>query len=194
MQEPVKSSNDKLLPSKRKFARTFRLLSRISFWIHLVLGIISGLTLLLVSFSRTTTESSATTGTGVGIFIAIFSLIALGFRVYWAWRYRILAKQLQLADPRVQPSRAEIIQVLRIGLIASLIGLFLAFIASEVSTIALIAGAIARPQGIAVYEREQVIKIADLLLILAQFNILGAHFFGSVNSLGLLNWLSKEEI
>lgn len=192
MQEPIKSPER--LPSKRKFAQTFRLLSRISYWIHLILGVLSGITLLLVSFSRSTTAQTTTTGTGVGIFIAVFSLIALGFRVYWAWRYRVMAKKLQQVNSNAQPSRAEIIQVLRIGLLASLVGLLLAFIASEVSLIALVAGAIARPQGIAVYEREQVIKIADLLLILAQFNILGAHFFGSVNSLGLLNWISKEEV
>ena len=105
-----------------------------------------------------------------------------------------LAKKLQRVDPNEQPSRAEIIKVLRIGLLASSIGLLLAFIASEISLISLVAGAIARPQGVAVYEREQVIKIADLLLILAQLNILGAHFFGSANSLGLLNWISKEEV
>lgn len=192
MQEPIKSPER--LPSKRKFAQTFRLLSRISYWIHLILGVLSGITLLLVSFSRSTTAGNTTTGTGVGIFIAVFSLIALGFRVFWAWRYRVMAKKLQQVNSNGQPSRAEIIQVLRIGLLASLVGLLLAFIASEVSLISLVAGAIARPQGIAVYEREQVIKIADLLLILAQFNILGAHFFGSVNSLGLLNWISKEEI
>lgn len=191
MQEPIKSSER--LPSKRKFAQTFRLLSRISYWIHLILGVLSGITLLLVSFSRSTTSGGTTAGTGVGIFIAVFSLIALGFRVYWAWRYRVIAKKLQQVSGS-QPSRAEIIQVLRIGLLVSLVGLLLAFIASEVSLISLVAGAIARPQGIAVYQREQVIKIADLLLILAQFNILGAHFFGSVNSLGLLNWISKEEV
>lgn len=83
---------------------------------------------------------------------------------------------------------------MRIGLIASLVGLFLALIASEISLVSLVATAIARPQGVAVYEREQVIKIADLLLLLAQLNILGAHFFGSANSLGLLSWISKEEI
>lgn len=192
MHEPIKSSER--LPSKRKFARTFRLLSRISYWIHLILGVLSGITLLLVSFSRSTTSGGTTTGTGVGIFIAVFSLIALGFRVYWAWRYRVMAKKLQRVDSGSEPSRAEIIQVLRVGLLASLVGLLLAFIASEISLISLVAGAIARPQGIAVYEREQVIKIADLLLILAQFNILGAHFFGSANSLALLNWISKEEV
>lgn len=192
MYEPVESHQNKL-PDKRKFAKTFRLLSRISYWIHLILGVISGLTLLLVSFSRGTTESESV-GSGVGIFIAIFSLIALGFRVYWAWRYRNLARKLERVNPDVQPSRLEIIKVLRIGLLVSAIGLFLALIASEISLIALVAGAIARPQGVAVYEREQVIKIADLLLILAQFNILGAHFFGAANSLGMLNWISKEEV
>ncbi len=193
MYEPAESSKTERLPSKRKFAATFRLLSRISYWIHLILGAISGIILLLVTFSRTTTEESST-GAGLSIAIAIFSLFALGFRVYWAWRYRQLAKKLQRPNPTAQPSRTDIIQILRIGLLASLIGLFLAFIATEINLVSLIAGAIARPQGIAVYEREQVIKIADLLLILAQLNILGAHFFGSVNSLGLLNWISKEEV
>ena len=56
------------------------------------------------------------------------------------------------------------------------------------------ATAIGRPQGVAVYKREQVIQIADLLVVLAELNILGAHFFGSANSLGLLSWISKEEI
>ena len=190
MHQPAKSQLNNQLPNKQKFARIFRTLSRISYWIHLVLGIVSGVTLLLIFFSRGVTNSS----TRIGIFIAMFSLIALGFRIFWAYRYRQLAKKLQRVNLDRQPSRTEIIKLLRIGLLTSMVGLFLAFIASEISLVSLVASAIARPQGIAVYEREQVIKIADLLLILAQFNILGAHFFGSANSLGLLSWLSKEEV
>lgn len=120
-------------------------------------------------------------------------MIALGFRVYWANRYRQLAKKLERINPDSKPSRAEIIEVLSIGLLASTIGLLLAFIASEISLISLVAGAISRPQDVAVYKREQVIKIADLLLVLAQLNILGAHFFGTANSLGLLSWISKKK-
>ena len=178
------------LPDRNRFARTFRILSRISYWIHLILGAISGVTLILVALSRSATSS----GTGLGIFIAMFSLIALAFRVYWAWRYSRLAKKLQRVDPNIQPSRTEVIKVLRLGLLVSLGGLLLAFIASEMSLVSLVATAIARPQGVAVYEREQVIKTADLLLVLAQLNILGAHLFGSATSLGLLSWISKEEI
>lgn len=180
----------KNVPSKKEFAQTFSVLSRISYWIHLILGIISGVILLLFMLSR----SSGSNGTSVGTFVVMFSLLALGFRIYWAWRYRKLAKDLQRITPNIQPSRKEIIDVLRIGLLTSLGGLLIAFIASEISLVSLVANAISRPQGIAVYEQEQVVKIADLLLILAQLNILGAHFFGSVNSLGLLSWLSKENV
>lgn len=189
MYEQLKSSQ---LPSKQKFAETFRFLSRISYWIHLLLGAISGVLLLLVAFSRNTTENNSA-GLGTGIFLAGFSLIALGFRVYWALKYHKLAKTLQ-NNTNLQPSRKEIIRVLRMGLGVSLLGLFLAFLASEISLVSLVADAISRPQGIAVYNGEQVVQIADLFLILAQLNILGAHFFGSANSLGLLSWLSKEDI
>ena len=193
MSKPATATPTNQLPSKRKFANTFRLLSRISYWIHLVLGVISGVILLLVSFSRDSIENN-TLGVNFGIFLAVTSLIALGFRVYWALRYSQLAKNLQKEVQRIQPSRKEVIRVLRLGLFVSLLGLFLAFIASEISLFSLVTDAIARPQGIAVYDREQVIKISDLLLVLAQLNILGAHFFGSVNSLGLLSWISKEEV
>lgn len=192
MYDPVKSSQ---LPSKRKFAHTFRLLSRISYWIHLILGTLAGVTLLLVIFSRDASETDgAGSASGIGIFLALFSLIALGFRVYWAWRYRQIAKKLEKTNSNQQPGRKEIIRILRIGLGVSLVGLLLAFIASEISLVAVIIGAISRPQGVAVYEREQVVKIADLFLISAQLNIAIAHFFGSVGSLGLLNWISKEEV
>ena len=187
-----KFTSSSQLPSKRKFADILQILSRISYWVHLLLGATSGITLLLVTFSRNTTDESNSSAITFSLVLAVFSLIALGLRVYWAWRYRQLAQKLQTANSNLSPSRQEIMQVLRVGLFVSLLGLLLAFLASEISLVSLVAGAIARPQGIAVYEREQVVKIADLLLILADINILGAHFLGSVNSLGLLNWISKE--
>jgi hypothetical protein len=189
MYEQLKSTR---LPSKQKFAKTFLFLSHTNYWIHLFLGIFSGVLLLLVAFSYNQGENSSS-GFGLDIILAIFSLIALVFRVYWGVKYRKLAKTLQ-TNPDLSPSRQEIVRVLRVGLSVSLLGLFLAFLASEISLVSLVTTAISRPQGIAIYERAQVVKIADLFLILAQLNILGAHFFGSANSLGLLSWLSKEDV
>lgn len=103
-----------------------------------------------------------------------------------------MAKRLQQPNPNLHPKREEIIRVLRIGLFVSLIGLVLAFVASEITTIAVLAKAIAQPQGVAVYDPERIVRGMDLFLILADVNLIGAHILGSVDSVGLLNWITKE--
>lgn len=67
--------------------------------------------------------------------------------------------------------------------------MLLAFIASEVSAIALLSKALAEPQGIAVYQRENVIRSLDILVVLANVNLIGTHLVGSLTSLGLLEWI-----
>lgn len=176
-------------PSKQEFAVTFRLVSRISFWVQLLLGIVSSIAVLLACFSRNITTQTNNVGIGFGIFLAIFGILLLCFRVYWAFRYRKLAKLLQTPNAQNYPKREDIIQNLRIGLIVSLIGLLIAFIASE-ETVAIILGkALAQPQGVAIYQPENVIRSLDIFVMLANINLIGAHFFGGVTSLGLLYWV-----
>lgn len=189
MQENLKSRSP--VPSKQEFANRFRLLAKISYWIHLFLGAVSGIILLLVIFSRSFSETNSTV-IGLSLFFSFSAIIALGFRVYWALRYSSLAKRLQNPNTSLHPKRQEIIGVLRIGLIVSLVGLLLAFLASEISTVATLAKAVAKPQSVAVYEREKVVRTLDLLLIFANVNILGAHFLGSVDSFIMFDWITKE--
>ena len=192
MQNKLNSTSS--LPSKNKFADFFRFFGRISYWIHLILGTTSGIILGLIIFSRRLGEPANNTPIKISIIFAVGSLIALGFRFFWAWRYTGLAKQLQITDGIQQPGRKEIIGVLRIGLAISLIGLILAFLASETTVVTLIAEAIAQPQGTRVYEPQQAIETTDLFLDFVNVTILGAHALGTINSLGLLNWISKEEV
>lgn len=180
------------LPTKKEFAGNLRLISRISYWIHLLLGTASGITLLLVSFSRSFAVKSNSIFFGISIFLAIGALILVGFRVYWALRYTRMSRQLQQPNPNLHPKREEVIRILRIGLIVSLTGLVLAFVASEITTVAVLAKAIAQPQGVAIYDPEKIVREMDLFLILADVNLIGAHILGSVDSLGLLNWITKE--
>lgn len=187
-----KAESTSQLPKKREFASTLQLLARISYWAHLLLGITSGIILSLVVFSRNFSDQTNNIAISFSLVLALVSLVAIGFRVYWALRYRNLAKNLQLANRNLQPNRLEIIRVLRFGLLVSGLGMVLAFVASETAIISIIAKAIAQPQGVVVYNPEKIIRPADLFLVLASLNILGAHFLGSVNSLGLLNWISKE--
>lgn len=146
----------------------------------------------LVSFSRSFADESRSIFFGISIFLAIGALILVEFRVYWAFHYTRMAKQLQQLNPNLHPKREEVIRVLRIGLIVSLVGLVLAFVASEITTVAVLAKAIAQPQGVAIYDPEKIVRELDLFLILADVNLIGAHILGSVDSLGLLNWITKE--
>ncbi|MGB6296394.1 MAG: DUF3611 family protein [Rivularia sp. (in: cyanobacteria)] len=175
-------------PSKREFAGTFRLLGRISFWAQLLLGAVAGIILLLVMFSRNFSDIN-NPFIGFGIFLGICGLVALVFRIFWAYRYTRLAKRLQLPDSNLHPKKEEIIRVLRVGLIISLVGIGLAFLATEQTAIAVLGKTLAQPQGVAVYSPETVVRSIDLLLIVADTTIIGAHFLVSVNSLGVLEWL-----
>ena len=180
------------IPPKHRFANIFRLLGQISYWIHLILGSTSAIILGLIIFSRRLGEPADNSAIKVTIILTIGSLIALGFRIFWAWRYGRMAKQLQIDNPTLQPKRSEIISVLRIGLSVSLLGLILAFVASETTVITIIAEALSQPQSVGVYEPQQAIETADLFLDFVTVTILGAHALGAINSLGLLNWITRE--
>ena len=189
MQNKIDSSSS--IPPKNKFANIFRLFGQISYWIHLILGTTSGIILGIIIFSRRLGEPANNSAITISIILTVGSLIALGFRIFWAWRYGRMAKQLQIDNP-TQPKRSEIINVLRIGLSVSIIGLILAFIASETTVVTIIAEAISQPQSVGIYEPENAIETADLFLDFVTVTILGAHALGAINSLGLLNWITLE--
>ena len=178
-------------PSKKEFAATFRVVSRFSFWIQLALGAFSAIALLFAMFSRNLSAQTDNPGIGFGIFLAVVGVLLLCFRIYWAFRYRRLAKRLQTPNYELHPIKEDVIQVLRIGLIVSLVAILIAFIASELSVIALLSKALAEPQGVAIYNRQNVIRSLDILVVLANVNLIGAHLVGGVTSLGLLNWVEQ---
>lgn len=180
-------------PSRRQFASTFRLAGRIAFWVQLAFGAVSGVALLFAIFSRNAGAGPQTNnaGIGFGIFLAVCGLLVLGLRIYWAFHYRRLARRLQAPDPSLHPSKEDIVQVLRIGLIGSLVGLLLAFVAAEVTITVILGKTLAQPQGVALYNPRNIIPALDILVALASVNLIGAHFFAGVNSLWLLAWLDQ---
>ena len=179
-------------PTRQRFAATFHVVRPISFWVQLALGAVSSLALFLAIFSRNSTVQTTTNSVmGLGVFFGIIGILVLCFRLYWVNRYRRLDKVLQSPNRELHPSKDDVIKVLQTGLLVSLIGLFLAFLASEVTIIAVVSKSLALPQGVAVYRPENVIRSLDLFVVLANVNLIGAHFFGSVTSLGLVNWLDQ---
>ncbi|NJK66132.1 MAG: DUF3611 family protein [Richelia sp. CSU_2_1] len=175
--------------SQPKFATTLRFFSRFSFWIQLVFGMVSGIALLFAMFGRNLSELTNNSGIGFGIFLAIVGILLLAFRMFWDFRYRLLGRRLQAGNPDLHPSKEAITQTLRIGLYSSLVGLLIAFVASEETIGVVLAKTLAQPQAMAAYTPESVIRSLDILVTLANVNTIGAHFFGAVTSLGLLNWV-----
>jgi Protein of unknown function (DUF3611) len=169
------------------FATTFRLASRFSFWVQLGLGTVSAIALLFAMFSRNLTPEINTSGVGFGIFFAIVGILLLGVRVLWDFRYRVLGRRLQAIQPEIHPQIEDISKVLWIGLIASLVGILIAFVASEQTVGMVLAKTLAQPRGVAVYTPETMIRPLDVFVMLANVNLIGAHLCGAVTSLGLLS-------
>ena len=179
-------------PTKQQFAATFGVVRPISFWVQLALGAVSGLALSLAIFSRNSTVQTTTNPVmGFGVFLGIIGILVLCFRLYLSFRYRRLNKRLQSPSRELHPNKEDIIQVLSTGLIVSLIGLLLAFLASEVTVAVVVAKTLALPQGVAAYTSINFIRPLDIFVVLANVNMIGAHFVGSVTALGLLNWLEQ---
>jgi len=178
--------------TQTEFVATFRLFSRFSFWIQLFLGAVSGIVLLFAMLGRNMSEqTNNNAGIGFGVFLAIVGLLLLCFRIFWDFRYRLLGRLLHAENSQVYPSKEHITHTLRIGLVSSLVGVLIAFVASEETVAVVLAKTLSQPQAMAAYAPENVIRSLDIFVTMANVNLIGAHFFGAVTSLGLLNWVEE---
>ncbi|MEG4109635.1 DUF3611 family protein [Microcoleus sp. S13_C5] len=176
--------------TQSEFVATFRLFSRFSFWIQLFFGAVSGIVLLFAMLGRNMSEqTNNNAGIGFGVFLAIVGLLLLCFRIFWDFRYRLLGRLLHAENSQVYPSKEHITHTLRIGLVSSLVGVLIAFVASEETVAVVLAKTLSQPQAMAAYAPENVIRSLDIFVTMANVNLIGAHFFGAVTSLGLLNWV-----
>lgn len=175
--------------TKTQFVATFRLFSRFSFWIQLFLGAVSGIVLLFAMLGRNMSEQANNAGIGFGVFLAVVGLLLLCFRIFWDFRYRLLGRLLHAENSEVYPSKEHITHTLQIGLVSSLVGVLIAFVASEETVAVVLAKTLSQPQAMAAYAPENVIRSLDIFVTMANVNLIGAHFFGAVTSLGLLNWV-----
>lgn len=179
--------------TKRRFAGIFHAVRQISFLVQLVLGAVSSLALSLSIFSRNVTPQATTNPLmQFGVFLGGAGILVLCFRLYLSFRYRHLDKRLQAPHSELHPTKEEVAHLLGTGAIVSLVGLLLAFLASEITIAVVAAKAVSLSPGVTVYTAANFIRPLDIFVVLANINLIGAHFVGSVTSLGLLNWLEQS--
>lgn len=188
-----KSGSSSLSPSLQQIAKTFRLAGWISFWVQLVLTVIASIILLFASFlSRSPGATQNSPSTGIGVLVTIFGIGVLGFNLYWAlFRYVPIGRKLE-GNAATRPKKSDTIQVLRMGLTASLIGILLSLLGAQ-ATVGLLA-AKAFSQGIGsslINDSSRLIQPLDILVVQASLNVILAQFVGILAALWLLNRMSR---
>ena len=178
--------------SLKEIASTFRFAGWFSFWFQLVLTIISSAILLFAAVS-TRNPNGNSLGTGVGVVLTVCGIAVLGFNMFWSVaKYVVIGRRLNAAAT-VRPKKAEAIQTIRTGLIASLIGILLALLGAE-AIVGLLFGK-AVNQGFAGFvnvDPGKFIQPIDILVVQASINVILAQFVAITTSLWLLNKMSRQ--
>jgi hypothetical protein len=128
---------------------------------------------------------------GVGIFWAICGILALLAGIYLSFRQTRLAGRLRHADTMKHPNKAQVMTVLRLGVIVGLVGMLLTIVGGGAALAMLFSKSIAQPQGVAIYDPTRMIRSIDIMVALANMSGIAAHFVGTVASLSVFEWLRR---
>ncbi|MCG8368614.1 MAG: DUF3611 family protein [Pseudanabaenales cyanobacterium] len=187
-----------LPPAVRRIARAFSRVGWTSFWIQIVLAVVSSLLLLFAVIGLNfNSANQSSPGTGAGLFFAACGLLAVFFGAYWSFRYTRLARLLRSGDMASRPKPKDAIQTLHIGLNASLIGMFLTLMGAGAIVGALLFKSFEQPaQGAMLFNpatlRGSFITSFDLLIVQSNTNTSIAHFVAIISSLWLFRTVNRQ--
>ncbi len=175
-------------------AKNFRLTGWISFWVQLVLGVVSAIIVLLFAiFSQRPNSANNNPGTGFGVFLAVCGILILCGGIYLAYRYTIIGQQLQSPNSKNRPRKTETLEVLRLGLWINLVGMLVTLLGSQAIVGTLVARSIS-PQAATtqLFDPTRIISGLDMLVVQANINTVSAHFAGLAVSIWLLNRITRS--
>ena len=186
------SQISRLLPTNvERIVTSLKRGSFIGFWLQIVLGVVSAVTLLFATPVLVETKEQ-TEGTGFGIFCAVISLILLVIAIIFAYRYGKIAKKIETPDPTLRPKKTDTIKLIKTGLTINIVGMLLATVGAQALVGIVLAKSLARPQiAIGLTGPTDFVNSIDLLIIQANTNTITAHFTGIITSLWLLNRISR---
>ncbi len=162
-----------------------------SFWLQLVLGIISTVTLLFSTPALFETKERVLS-IRFGIFCAFVAIILLIGALVISFRYGKIGRRIQHPDPAMRPKKSETIQLIRIGLMLNLIGMLFSLLGAETLVGLALAKLLTLSPQLIGSNPQQYVNSLDLLIIQANTNTIGAHFAGIVTSLILLNRINSN--
>ena len=195
-----------LPPAVRRVATAFRLGGWLSFWIQIVLAVVSAVVLLFAAGSFGASSAPVQTipgvpptqiptggfnpGTGAGLFLAVLGLLTLFVGAYWAYRYTRISRKLRDAENR--PKRADVLRILYIGLGINLVGMLLTILGAQAIVGSLVAKSFSQGIGIFTGNFQRFINPLDIFLVQANTNTIMAHFIGLLATLGILRTADRQ--
>ncbi|MCU0552439.1 MAG: DUF3611 family protein [Leptolyngbya sp. Prado105] len=208
LQEPMIAESDSLSHKLEQIGRILRLIGWAGILTQLGLAVAIAVMLLFAIAGRSFNQAvvaptvpgapvygageAATPGLGIGIFWAGCGIVTLLFTAYLAFRELRFARRLRNPDPLIHPRKSEVMKVLRIGIIAGLIGMGLTILGTGASMGVLLAKSISIPQGVAIYAPTRIIRPVDVLVAMANTVGITAHFLGTIASIATMNWLHRQ--
>ena len=162
-----------------------------SFWLQLVLGVISTVTLLFSTPALFETEE-ALQSIQFGVFCAFVAIILLVGCLVISFRYGKIGQRIQNPDPAMRPKKSETMQLIKIGLMMNLVGMLFSILGAETLVGLALAKLLTLSPQLIGSNPQQYVNSLDLLIIQANTNTIGAHFAGIVTSLILLNRLNTN--
>jgi hypothetical protein len=186
--------NAPLPPALQRIASMLRLSGWVTFWLQLALGVIALVLLTVFAVSRTSNDPNAqggAGGTGFGIFCALCGLVTLAIGIYFAFRYTRFSAQLRAANTGKRPSKAETLQLLRLGLIINLVGMFFTILGSGAIVGSILTDALAGSQTGDVFAARRYINPVDLFGVQANIITVSAHFIGIIAAIWLYSRVNR---
>lgn len=116
--------------------------------------------------------------------------MALCATIYLAFHYiRISRGLLHRPEALLHPRKSETVELLRFGVIIGFVGILLGLFGAGSSIGVLIAKTVSQPPGMAITNPNRIVRALDVFIVLANINLITAHFVGAAISIWLLEKL-----
>ncbi|MEM8721279.1 MAG: DUF3611 family protein [Cyanobacteria bacterium P01_G01_bin.39] len=172
-----------------KIGKTLKWAGLIGFWVPLVLGVVSTVTLALSLVSESERNSP---GVGFSLFCAVCGLICLIIGICIAFRYGKMADKLirAYANP---PKKSTTIKMVQIAIITSITGTVLTILGGQTITGIVLSKTLAFDPA-KVFNNQsstEFVNSLDVFIIQACFSIILAHCTGLISSLWIYSRIEK---
>jgi cytochrome b561 len=173
----------------RRLAFHLRIFGWLGFWAQLCLGLVSVLLLVVTASSKYYSASSLHIpylSWAQGVFWAYFATVLLALTVI-GFFYCIRLAKLVMHGPDPTSYQRRITRLVSGINFGSSLGLTIAILGTAFSIALLIAKTVAQPPGIAITDPTKIVRAVDVFVLLANFNIVVAHFVGILTCLWMLH-------